>query len=104
MIKRLAKGRTALLTALFLLGLLQGTGRGAEAWRESFGETCAKTSEAMTLSVDELNALLQKCDLIQKVVETQEESVRKVFTKRLQQCRNLYAYVLEYKKNGQQAK
>jgi hypothetical protein len=104
MIKRLRQGRTAALTALLLVGLLQGTGRSAEPWRESFDETCAKTSEAMTLSVDELNALLQKCDLIQKAVETQEESVRKVFTKRLQQCRNLYAYVLEYKKSGQSAK
>ena len=44
----------------------------------------------MTLSVQELNALLEKCAALQKIIETQEESVRKVYLKRLQLCRNLY--------------
>jgi hypothetical protein len=91
-------------TALLFLCLSQGIALGEEPWRTSFAETCANTSDAMTLSVKELNALLEKCAALQKIIETQEESVRKVYLKRLQLCRNLYAYVLEYKKNEQVSK
>lgn len=89
-------------TAILLLLLLQGVAAGADqAWRQSFDETCAKTDQAMTLSIPELNALLERCAELQKVIETQEESVRKVYLKRLALCRNLYAYVLDYKKSAQ---
>lgn len=83
---------------VLLLGLV-GRARCEESWRAAFEQTCSKTSQAMTLSTEELKTLLDKCDALQKIVETQEESVRKVYLKRLQLCRNLYSYMLEYKKN-----
>ena len=92
-----------MIAALFLF-LFQGIGFGEEAWRAKFEETCAKTSDAMSLSVNELNTLLENCTALEKVIESQDESVRKVYLKRLQLCRNLYAYVLEYKKNAQVSK
>jgi len=95
--------KNAIVTALLLVALSPATGRGEEAWRESFEQTCSRTSEAMTMSVAELSTLLERCGALQKIVDVQEESVRKVFTKRLQLCKNLYAYVLEYKQHGQAA-
>ena len=71
-----------------------------EAWQATFDETCSKSNQAMTMSVQELRDLLAKCDALQKVIETQEESVRKVYLKRLSLCRNLYAYMLEYKQSN----
>ncbi|MBJ6800330.1 hypothetical protein [Geomonas propionica] len=71
-----------------------------EAWQATFDETCSKSNQAMTMSVQELRDLLAKCDALQKVIETQEESVRKVYLKRLSLCRNLYAYMLEYKQSS----
>lgn len=97
----LRKARTTILTALLLCALLPAAARCEQPWRDSFEESCNRTSEAMTLSVAELKELLAKCDALQKVIEGQEESVRKVYLKRLQLCRNLYVYMLEYKQNGQ---
>jgi C4-dicarboxylate-specific signal transduction histidine kinase len=96
----LQKGRTLALTVVLFLCLCQGIACSEEAWRASFDETCSKTTEAMTLSVGELTGLLERCAVLQKIIESQEESVRKVYLKRLQLCRNLYAYVLDYKKGG----
>lgn len=98
----LRKLKTAALTGLACLWLLPGAAWCEESWRADFDATCAKTGDAMALSVPELNQLIGRCAALEKIVAAQEESVRKVFLKRLQLCRNLYAYVLEYKKNEQQ--
>jgi len=84
-------------TGLCCLWLLQGVSGAEEPWREDFDRTCAKTQVAMELSVSELKQLIERCAALQKVIEAQDDSVRKVYGKRLQLCRNLYAYVLDYK-------
>jgi hypothetical protein len=94
------------ITRLALAALLfvAVSAHAEEPWRQSFDETCSKTEQAMTLTVPELTALVQKCDELQKVIESQEESLRRVYLKRLQLCRNLYNYVLDYKRNAVTAK
>lgn len=99
----MARGRVLALSALLLLALIQPV-RGEEPWQETFEKTCSRSNEAMTLSVEELRALVESCNQLEKVIEKQEPSVRKVYLKRLQLCRNLYAYMLEYRQNGQAAK
>uniref|UniRef100_C6E2X1 Uncharacterized protein n=1 Tax=Geobacter sp. (strain M21) TaxID=443144 RepID=C6E2X1_GEOSM len=99
----IARGRVLALSALLLLALTQPV-RGAEAWQESFEKTCARTNDAMALSVEELRALVESCNALEKVIEKQEASVRKVYLKRLQLCKNLYAYMLEYRQNGEAEK
>ena len=49
----------------------------------------------MTLSTDELRALVARCDRLKPRVEALDPSRRKVYTRRLQQCRDLYRFVLE---------
>jgi hypothetical protein len=90
--------------ALAALLFVTVTAHAEEPWRQSFEETCSKTEQAMTLTEPELTALVQKCDELQKVIESQEESLRRVYLKRLQLCRNLYSYVLDYKRNAVTAK
>lgn len=87
--------------ALFLALSLVRPAPAEESWRASFDATCSKTDQAMTMSAQELRDLLARCDVLKKVIEAQEESVRKVYLKRLALCRNLYAYMLEYKQNDQ---
>jgi hypothetical protein len=94
----------AIVCALLLLALAPAVARGEEAWLADFEQTCSRTGEAMALSTAELKGKLDRCDELQKIIESREESVRKVYLKRLQLCRNLYAYVLEYKKGGQASK
>ena len=70
-----------------------------ETWRTEFDDACAKTMDAMALSMDELKSLIGRCERLQKIVEQQDETVRKVYLKRLLMCKNLYAYVLEAKRD-----
>jgi len=64
-------------------------------WRKEFDEVCAKTQDAMALGVDELKSLVARCDQLRPQLEKLDASSRKVFTKRLQACRDLYQFVLE---------
>jgi hypothetical protein len=69
--------------------------RADQDWRKEFDEVCAKTQDAMALGVDELKSLVARCDQLKPQLEKLDESSRKVFTKRLQACRDLYQFVLE---------
>jgi len=75
-----------------------------ETWRTDFDAACAQSSIAMTLSIPELKKLIEQCDRVRKSIEEQEETVRKVYLKRLQMCKNLYVFVLESKIQEQASK
>jgi hypothetical protein len=68
-----------------------------EGWRGEYDSVCSKTDVAMTLSAEELRALIVRCDRLKPRIEAEEESTRKVYLRRLQMCRDLYRYVLESK-------
>jgi len=70
-----------------------------EAWQQEFDQVCSKTTDAMSLTVDELKSLVQRCDALEPRIEKLDESRRKVYSRRLKQCRGLYAYVLESRNN-----
>jgi len=72
----------------------------ADAWRVEFDAICAKTQDAMALPLDELRSLVARSDKLLPELEKLEPSQRKVFVKRLQGCRNLYAFVLESRQKG----
>ena len=72
-----------------------GAASAADGWRAEFEAICAKTQDAMVLSDDELRRLVQRADALMPSLERLPETERKVFTKRLVACRNLYSYVLE---------
>jgi uncharacterized protein (UPF0335 family) len=63
-----------------------------------FDETCANTSSAMDFSEPELQALITRCEKLEKSIEQLDESTRKVFLKRILMCKNLYQFVLDSKK------
>jgi hypothetical protein len=67
----------------------------ADNWRQEFDAVCSKTDISMTLSSEELKRLVERCDKLKTIIETQDESTRKVFRKRLQLCRDLYDFVLK---------
>lgn len=80
-------------------GWMPGVARAAEeeAWRAEFDDVCAKTQDAMALSVAELESLISRCDKLKPRIEALDEPRRKVFGKRLTGCRELYQYVLDHK-------
>lgn len=98
---------TAML-GLWLLAAFAAAGTGAVApesafagddWQKDFEDTCSKTQDAMTLSVDELKASIEKCDRIKAEVEKLEGAQKKVYLKRVQMCRDLFKFALESKES-----
>ena len=95
--------RLPLLACCFICCLSAAT-YGEGSWRAEFDAICAHSNNAMALSAEELKTLVERCDRLQKEIDAEEETVRKVFTKRLGLCRNLYTFVLETKQQEQQKK
>lgn len=87
-----------LVAALLLCAPLSDGFCDDPPWRIEFDETCANTSDAMALAPADLQALIAKCERLQKTIEQLDESARKVFLKRLLMCKNLYQYILDAKK------
>ncbi len=81
-----------------VLALALASPAGAEEnWKAEFEEVCGKTEDSMSMTKDELKTLVARCDKLKPIIESQEETVRKVYLKRLQMCRDLFAYVYEVK-------
>ncbi len=103
------KTRSALSKILLLCWLLTailvasrgpfscGFAYSEEGWRNEFEAICSKTENAMEFSVEKLRSLVDRCDALKSRVEKLDEPQRKVTLKRLQMCRDLYAFVLEMK-------
>ena len=88
------------LTALLVLSkgpLNCGFAYSEEDWRKEFEEICSKTENAMTFSVEELKSLVDRCDALKSRIEKLEEPQRKITLRRLQMCRDLYAFTFETK-------
>ena len=68
-----------------------------EDWRKEFEEICSKTENAMTFNVEELRSLVDRCDALKSRIEKLDEPQRKIILRRLQMCRDLYAFTSEMK-------
>jgi hypothetical protein len=97
-----SKGRIAsLLFAAGLAALLLAVPRaGAQTpadWRVEFDAVCGSTDASTSLSAEELASLIARCDKLAEVIGAEEETVRRVYLRRLKMCRDLLAFVLETK-------
>jgi hypothetical protein len=77
--------------------LWAGAGRAAEPWRAEFDAVCAQTQDAMALKTEELKALVARCDALKPVIDGLDESTRKVYSRRLKGCRDLYQFVVDFR-------
>ncbi len=68
-----------------------------DEWKKEFEAVCSRTDDAMSFSKEELRSLIARCDKLKSVLHTLDESTRKVYLRRLQICRDLFAFVLEAK-------
>ena len=69
-----------------------------EQWEQEFNNVCSGTTDSMSLSREELQLLIARCEKLKPIIEGLEETRRKVYRKRLEMCRNLLVFVLESKK------
>lgn len=72
-------------------------------WKQEYADICAKTQNPMELSAAQLKERIERSDKLQERINKLEgpraDTERKVFTKRLKMCRELYQFTLEYKEN-----
>ena len=87
-----------------ILGILfinsHGVSYAQGDWKQEYAEVCAKTQNATTLSADELKNFIDRCDALQGRIHElngSQGSERKVYSKRLKMCRDLYFFALEFK-------
>lgn len=80
-----------------------GSIHAQEDWKQEYADVCAKTQNAMRLSPEELRNYIDRCDtLLQHINELegpQAATEKKVYTKRVNMCRDLYDFALQYKEN-----
>jgi hypothetical protein len=72
---------------------------GADDWHTKFEETCSKTQVAASLSVEELEALLDETDKLLSQIKSSDDPSKKVYIFRLEKCISFYKYVLDTKKS-----
>lgn len=73
------------------------TAMAQEDWEREFQAVCGRTDDAMTLTILDLQTLVKRCDDLKASIDKLEGSRRKVLLKRLQMCRDLYAFTLDTK-------
>ena len=96
------RGRIASLVSAtgLLVSLLAASLLGAQEpidWRVEFEAVCGTTEASTSLTVEELSALIARCDKLAERIGAEEETVRRVYLRRLKMCRDLLAFVLESK-------
>ncbi len=67
-------------------------------FKQEFEDICSRTSDAESLSVQELEGLIARCDKLRPAIEKTGEPERKIYLKRLNMCKDLFVYVLDSKK------
>jgi hypothetical protein len=96
----LAAGPLAVVGPIRPGSLRLAAARAEEDWFAEFEAVCSRTQDAMTLSDDELRSLVVRCERLRPRVEGLDPSRRKVWSRRLQQCRDLYQFVLDSRSKG----
>jgi hypothetical protein len=95
-----AAARSVIAASLFAVAVLSTASRAEGGWRAEFDAVCAKTQDAMALPVEELETLVARCDALAPEIEKLDETQRKVFSRRLKACRELYRFVLETRRKA----
>jgi len=97
-----------LMVVIMVTGSLQShcvseiaAAESVESWKMEFDRVCGQTDSAADMSAAELKKALEMCDALKPQIEALEATPRKVYLKRLQMCRNLFAYLLDGKEKKQ---
>ena len=87
--------------AVFFIFAAITTAYAAETWRDSFDDVCGKVPIAGDLSEKELADLITKADAVLPEIQKSDDAAKKVFIKRLKNCRGVFEFMLDTKKTGE---
>jgi hypothetical protein len=104
--------KTSIVALVLLLGLVVWDGgtpsvMAAQAvdgeWRAEFDHVSQPASEAMDLTIPQLEGLLTRCESLKSGLTGLDESGRKFYGKRLQMTCDLYRFMLDSKRAAKEA-
>ena len=99
--KKLVTFISILNCIMFLLVLLNNHAiANDESWKDEFNTLCGNTEKAMTMSEDELNIFIERCDKLLPVIEAADEPRKKAYLFRLGKCRKFFQYMIDSKEDG----
>ncbi len=75
------------------------TAYAADTWRDSFDDVCGKVPVAGDLNEKELAELIDKADKLSPEIQKSDDSAKKVYLKRLKNCRGVFEFMLDTKKS-----
>lgn len=80
---------------------LPGTAFAQDDWKQEFAVVCSKTQNAMTLSFEELQDFIDRCDKLEARINALDDgkaaTEKKVYSKRVKMCKDFYSFVLQQK-------
>ena len=70
-------------------------------WKEEYSDVCSETQGAVSFSVEKLQEYITRCEKLQERLDELNGSKggteKKVYSRRLKMCRDVYEYTLQYK-------
>ncbi len=82
-------------------GQLNGAGAsGQNAWIEQFNDVCSATTASMALSKGQLKSRISRTDALKLRLDGLEESAKKVYSRRLRMCHDMYDFSLKAKEKA----
>jgi hypothetical protein len=64
-------------------------------WLDEFEDICSQTMDSQSLSVEELQALVERCDKLMPVIESSDDRKKKVYLFRLKMACDMFEAVLQ---------
>lgn len=71
-----------------------------ENWKGAFEDVCSKVDASQTMSIKELESLIQQADKLLPEIQKSEDPAKKIYLKRLKNCRSIFEFSIESKKNS----
>ena len=88
------------LACLFIISVVP-TVYGADNWKDSFQEICSKVDISSSLSIKELEALIDSSDKLAPEIQKSDDPGKKVYLRRLKNCRSMFEFAIDSKKNAE---
>jgi hypothetical protein len=89
------------LACLFTLAVAP-TAHCAENWKDSFEDVCSKVDTSSTLSIKELEGLIDRADKLAPEIQKSDDPAKKVYLRRLKNCRSMFEFTIDTKKTAGQ--
>ena len=96
----IGKNLTRLAVACGFVLAMAAVASAAETWKGTFEEICSKVDASQTMSIKELETLIVQADKLQPEIQKSEDPAKKIYLKRLKNCRSIFEFSIDSKKNS----